>query len=918
VLLATTRTHPYVPRRHQTRIAVAVSEPIALLATALDGRYRIERELGTGGMATVYLAHDLRHNRKVAVKVLRGDLTASGDGARFVREIEIAAQLQHPNILPLHESGEARVDGTSVLFFVMPYVEGQSLRQRLLSVGALPVAEALKILIEVVDALAYAHAHGVVHRDIKPDNVMLSSRHALVADFGVAKAVSAASGRHTVTTAGVALGTPAYMAPEQVTADPHIDHRADIYAVGVVAYELLTGSPPFTGGTMQQVLAAHVTATPAPIRSVRPEVPSAVERVVMKCLAKDPAERWQSAGELLAQLEPLGTPTGGHAPSDVAPAPARARRGTLARAVVGLAVIAVTGAVAALLLTRKPPPLVVGRATQVTSEAGLEIFPAISPDGRVMAYAAGSSARMRIYLRPVRGGRTLALSTDTAAVEAQPRWSPDGEQILYLSRGGVWVASSLGGAAREIVFPSPQGEVISAAWSRAGDSIAVVRGDSLLVVSTDGRGGRFAGTALEWHSCVWSRVRDQLACVSGNRDYVVLGQNFGNLSPSAIVIITLANGRVVPVTDSLGVSLSPQWSSDGSRLFFVSNRDGPLDVYAVSIGSDGRPRGRPDRVTTGLGAQSISFNREGNRLTYAAYREEANLWSIPIPSRDRAPVTIDGATQLTSGSQVVETMAVSRDERWIFYDSNIAGSADVYRMPVGGGEPERLTSDPSHEFYGVPSPDGAAFAFHSPRSGTRDLYVQRVGEATAQRVTTTPMQECCAMWSPDGQTLAYTDYLGEQGIFLVRRDSSGRWGTPTRRLTYGFGYRWSPDGSLIALTAGRRLRASSPSERLVVIAPDSGAPRTLHTAVDTLRDPIVGLVEFARDGAGVYFKSHDVMGRASLWLQPLAGGRPTMLVRFDDFARPSYRSNFAAGAGRFFFTINDRQSDVWVAELAAR
>jgi len=720
-----------------------------------------------------------------------------------------------------------------------------------------------------------------------------------------------------VTSVGIALGTPAYMAPEQATAEPHVDHRADVYAVGVLAYELLTGAPPFRGSA-QQVLAAHVTAMPTPMRTVRPSVPAALERVVMKCLAKVPGDRWQSAAELLDQLEPLATPSGGTSPTDVRLAPAKPRTRIGAFAAAGVLVVIAVAAGAAFLLTRAPPAPVFGRTTQLTSETGLEIFPAISPDGRVMAYAAGNSARMRIYLRPIRGGRTLTLSTDTATVESQPRWSPDGEQILFLSRGGVWVASSLGGAAREVVFPSPRGEVASAAWSRNGDSIAVIRGDSLLVFSADGRGSRFVSPALEWHSCAWSPRRDQLACIAGNRDYVLLGQNFGNLNLSAIVVISLATGRALPVTDSLGVSLSPQWSPDGSQLYFVSNREGERDVYVVLVDADGRPRGRPARVTTGLGVQSFTLDAQGRRLAYAVYREQANLWSLPIPPRGRSPVTIDRATQLTSGSQVVETMSVSRDERWILYDSNVAGTADIYRMSVAGGEPERLTTDPGHEFYPVASPDGSRIAFHSPRGGTRDMYVQRIGETTAERVTATPIQECCAMWSPDGQRIAYTDYLGEQGIFLTRRDASGRWGTPERRLDHGFGWSWSRDGSLIALTAGRRLRSSLQSERIELIAPDSGAPRTLYANGDTLRDPIVGRVDFAPDGAGVYFKSHDTVGRASFWYVPLTGGRPQMLVRFEDFSRPSFRSNFAVGAGRFYFSINDRQSDVWVAELTTR
>ncbi len=281
------------------------------LATALADRYRLERELGQGGMATVYLAEDLKHHRQVAVKVLRSELTATLGAARFLREIEIAAGLQHPHILPLLDSGEA----AGFLYYVMPFVEGQSLRDRLAREGELPTAEAVRILRDVTDALSYAHGRGVVHRDVKPDNVMLSGRHALVTDFGIAKAVSEATGRQAMTTVGVALGTPAYMAPEQAAADPHVDHRADIYAVGVMGYELLTGRPPFVGVTPQQVLAAHVTETPEPVTRHRPTVSAALADVVMRCLAKRPADRWQTADQLMAQLEAFSTPSGGMTPT---------------------------------------------------------------------------------------------------------------------------------------------------------------------------------------------------------------------------------------------------------------------------------------------------------------------------------------------------------------------------------------------------------------------------------------------------------------------------------------------------------------------------------------------------------------------------------------------------------------------------
>jgi serine/threonine-protein kinase len=283
--------------------------------SAAGERYDIEREIGAGGMATVYLARDLKHDRQVALKVLRPEVAASLGPDRFPREIKIVARLQHPHILSLHDSGEA----AGFLYYVMPFVEGESLRARMEREGALPIGDAVRILREVVDALAAAHAHGIVHRDIKPDNVMLSGRHAMVTDFGVAKAVSA-SGGEKLTTVGVAVGTPMYMAPEQAMGEAHIDHRADIYSVGVLAYEMLSGRPPFDAKTSQAVLSAQVLEKPVDLRERRASVPEAVAAAVMHCLEKNPADRWQSAEELLHQLEAVpSTPSGGMTPTHTRP-----------------------------------------------------------------------------------------------------------------------------------------------------------------------------------------------------------------------------------------------------------------------------------------------------------------------------------------------------------------------------------------------------------------------------------------------------------------------------------------------------------------------------------------------------------------------------------------------------------------------
>jgi len=261
-------------------------------------------------MSRVFLAQEVRLGRQVVVKVLPPELAAGVSAERFEREIRLAAALQHPHIVPLLTAGSQG----DLLYYVMPHIAGESLRARIAHERELPVADTVRILRDVSDALAYAHGHGIVHRDVKPDNVLLSGKHALVTDFGVAKAVSNSSGAATLTSLGMALGTPAYMAPEQAAGDPNVDHRADLYAVGALGYELLAGRPPFSGMSPQGMLAAQVTATPDPVTQHRATVPPALAALIMRCLAKHPADRPQSAEEVVGQLEAMATPTGGITP----------------------------------------------------------------------------------------------------------------------------------------------------------------------------------------------------------------------------------------------------------------------------------------------------------------------------------------------------------------------------------------------------------------------------------------------------------------------------------------------------------------------------------------------------------------------------------------------------------------------------
>jgi serine/threonine-protein kinase len=290
-----------------------MTAPSEALCAAMAGRYEIERELGQGGMATVYLARDLKHHRQVAIKVVKPELAASIGSERFLREIATAARLTHPHILPLYDSGEAG----GFLYYVMPYAEGESLRDRLVREKQLPLDEALQIAREVADALSYAHSHDVVHRDVKPANILLESGHAVVADFGIARAISAAGGE-TLTETGMTVGTPAYMSPEQAAGAKNLDGRSDLYALGCVLYEMLAGQPPFTGPTAQSLVHQHLSVAPRPVTDLRPAVPGCVAAAVQRALAKAPADRFTSVAlfaEVLAHRDWVSVPVAPQQPS---------------------------------------------------------------------------------------------------------------------------------------------------------------------------------------------------------------------------------------------------------------------------------------------------------------------------------------------------------------------------------------------------------------------------------------------------------------------------------------------------------------------------------------------------------------------------------------------------------------------------
>jgi Tol biopolymer transport system component len=884
------------------------------LAEALRDRYLLERELGRGGMATVYLARDLKHDRPVALKVLHPGLAASIGPERFQREIRFAAQLQHPHILPLFDSGQ--VDGH--LYYVMPYIEGESLRDRLAREGELPVQEALRLLSEITDALAYAHAHGVVHRDIKPDNIMLSGRHALIADLGVAKAISeAAPPGEALTTAGLALGTPRYMAPEQVTADPHLDHRVDIYALGVMAYEMLAAAPPFTGATPQAIFAAHVTQEPTALDLLRPGISPQLSQVIAMCLAKRPADRWQSAVELLAQLETLATPREATAARSPAPDTRRAR--PMAWWGIGAALLA-AAVLAAWLLLRRPEEAMmhVGARRPLTVDPGLEIDPAVSPDGRLVAYAAGSLADCRIYVRQVEGGTPIAIAKDVAGAQRFPFWSPDGKRILFRSARGIEVVLALGGPSQLLVPTADAAVLLPGGWSPDGRQFAFARADSLYLAPLSGGPPSLLAHGGDMHSFAWSADGRWMAAVRGNRQSVDSDVPFffGNLGQSAIWLFPTetgdgAGGEAIRITDDRSFHASPVWVQRGRELVlaFLSNAEGGLDVYRLRISHSGRPDGAPVRVTTGLNAQAMSLAGDGRRLVYELFTERSNVWSLPVPSGPA--IGISQAQAVTTGQQIVETFAFSPEGRWLAFDSDRNGTSQMFRQPLAGGEPQQLTTDSGAHFWPAWSPDGREIAYHAFRSGGRKLFVMSADGGQPVAVPAGDGDDRSAEWSNDGRGLYYLHDFDTPSpeVRFIARNQQGQWGAPrTIARIDALPVAVSPDGRLLAFSTTKGLMLTDPAgDSARILLPVSYRAPTLRSTY----------LSWSPDSRTLYYLALDSAAHASIWSIDRQGGAPRPVVHFDDPSREWHRYGFAVFRGRFYLTLGDRQSDLWVAEVDA-
>ena len=846
-----------------------MTDAVPRLHAALADRYRIERELGRGGMATVYLAQDLRHRRRVALKVLKPELAAVLGPERFLQEIATTAALQHPSILPLFDSGTA----AGFLYYVMPFIDGETLRSKLHRETQLGIDEAVKLTIAMADALDYAHRSGVIHRDIKPENILLHEGRPVVADFGIALAVSAAAGGR-MTETGLSLGTPHYMSPEQATADKEISARSDVYSLGSVLYEMLTGTPPHTGASTQQIIMKIMTEEAVPVTRVRKAVPPNVAAAVGKALEKLPADRFGSAAEFAAALQNpgFGTITARAA----ALAPVKATFASYPVLLLGAA--AALAVVFALWRWSRPVGTAGASVTQfdLSVPAGTRVTeaPVLSPDGRVIVYAADDGSGAALYRRSL--DRVEALRIPGTEGGQQPFFSPDGTWVGFIADRKLHKIALTGGA--RITIAEAPSLASGANWGPM-DSIVFATGQVGLAMvaasggavsplslpdSTDqvkwpqfaGRGDRLLltlSTPSGWRAAVFDRSHESLHVLGAlgeaqNARYVANGRvvyrQAGRLlqvavdsrtleprgSPAALPWVNLAGGR--DTAAGLEFDASPRtlitstWRSVNTALWWVG-RDGSEteitegDFLSLRLSPDNRhlaldtdDRASSDALVYDFrrrtavrlrGGATPMWTPDGRRVVFGS---GADLrWVVNRPGE--SPELL-----LAGTDEAAFPHSFSPDGSFLaFYRIHRERARDIYVLPLqGDGIPVPYLVTAANERSPEFSPDGAWIAYTSDPAGADEVYLRPYpGPGEVIQVSIGGGRE--PLWSHDGRTIYYRGSGQVMAVPVSTEGTEIRVGDPAPLFKdrYGGAYPWSGMRTYDLSTTGRFIMHRRPT-----------------------------------------------------------------------------------------------------------
>jgi len=791
---------------------------------ALADQYRVDRELGQGGMATVYLAEDVRHRRKVALKVLHPELSAVLGPERFLKEIELTANLQHPHILPLFDSGEA----SGQLYYVMPFVEGETLRGRLERERQLPIADALQIAREVADALSYAHERGVVHRDIKPENILLQGGHALVADFGIALAVQQAGGQR-MTQTGLSLGTPQYMAPEQAMGDKSVDARADVYALGAVAYEMLAGEPPFTGPSAQAIVAKVITEKPAPLTRVRDSVPANVDAAIAQALSKLPADRPSSARELAAALQNPAF-TWGMPAQGASGAVAGGQRAVPSRSrgvLIGGAVLAALGIAAGIWSWRQgraaePRRLVALMLEVPTANPDLGRF-AVSPDGARFAFATSEGLVVRDP-----GQREYRLLPGTQEAES-PSFSPDGEWIAFQANGHLRKIAVAGGSALAL-FANDSLLAGRVSWGEDG-SIVFESGNRVYLIPPAGgaprllTGARFAGSPRvtpDGRGVLYVDTQHGSELVyydlASDSAFTVLEEaTEGQYVPTGHIVYGHPNGGLFAVRFDISrhtvsgapIPVVPDAQMSGNVAPFVIARNGTL-AYRSGIEPEYRllmrdPRGKIDTLPVAPKITSYArFSPDGRSLalTFGAARgtnRHTAIYDLGLGTLTR--FTLEGGGH---------SPVWSPDGTRLAFTAEAEGSdaEDIFVQPVDRSTtPVRIIRMPNDQHgWSWPSDSVLVFASNAIPRGLRGagftggsiaVTDPRGQDATPRMFLESQEGVNNPIVSPDGHYVSFTSNENGTSEIYVRPFPSGAGGQWRISTKGGQHARWSGDGRTI-------------------------------------------------------------------------------------------------------------------------